>query len=46
MHVITSSTGSIEIVASLYFVGMYTAKETYTCVTCENDRLVGCIIYY
>ena len=29
MHVITSSTDSIEIVASLYFVGIYMAKETF-----------------
>ena len=44
---ITSSTDSIEIVASLYFVGVYcTAKETYICTTCEKDRLVGCTIYY
>ena len=28
MHEITSSTDSIEIEASLYFVGIYTAKET------------------
>ena len=46
MHVITSSTDSIEIVASLYFVGIYTAKETYICITCEKDRLAGCTIYY
>ena len=46
MHVITSCTDSIEIVASLYFVGIYTAKETYICVTCEKDRLNGCTIYY
>ena len=45
MHVITSSTDSIEIVASLYFVGIYTAKETYICVTCEKDMLVGYTIF-
>ena len=46
MHVITSSTDSIiEIEASLYFVGIYTAKETYICVTCEKDRLVGYTIF-
>ena len=36
---------SIEIEASLYFVGIYTAKETYICVTCEKDKLVGCTIF-
>ena len=47
MHVANyySSTDSIEIVASLYFVGKYIAKETYICVTCEKDRLVGCTIF-
>ena len=44
MHVTTSSTDSIEMVASLYFVGIYTAKETYICVNCEKDRLVDCTI--
>ena len=50
MHVAKSITivlliYSIEIEASLYFVGIYTAKETYICVTCEKDKLVGCTIF-
>ena len=45
MHVITSSTDSIKIVASLQLIGIYAVKETYICVICEKDRLVGCTIY-
>ena len=29
-----SSNDSIKIASSLYFVGIYTAKATYICVTC------------
>ena len=50
MHAITSSTDSIEVVATklaCILLG-YIQLETYICVTCEKDRSVGCTtcVYY
>ena len=42
---LTMNFSQTTVEASLYFVGIYTAKETYICVTCEINRLVGCTIF-